>query len=79
MRTLAERIEQLSVQARELQKRLAELIEGHYPQLFAAVGVGPQSAAVLLIAMGDNADRLRGEASFAALCGASPVEYSSGG
>ncbi|WP_344585431.1 IS110 family transposase, partial [Streptomyces lunalinharesii] len=42
-------------------------------------GVGPQSAAVLLIAMGDNADRLRGEASFAALCGASPVEYSSGG
>ncbi|MFI0914881.1 MULTISPECIES: transposase [Streptomyces] len=28
--------------------------------------------------MRDNADRLRGEASFAALCGASPVEYSSG-
>ncbi|MFD5699005.1 transposase [Streptomyces lasiicapitis] len=32
----------------------------------------------MLITIGDNADRLRGEASFAALCGASPVEYSSG-
>ncbi|WP_342456896.1 IS110 family transposase [Streptomyces sp. WZ-12] len=78
LRTLAERIEQLNVQARELQQRVSELIEGHYPQLCAAVGVGPRSAAVLLGAMGDNAGRLRGEASFAALCGASPVEYSSG-
>ncbi|WP_406502940.1 IS110 family transposase [Streptomyces sp. NBC_00212] len=78
LRTLAERIEQLTVQARELERRLAELIERHYPQLLAVAGVGPHSAAVLLITMGDNADRLRGEASFAALCGASPVEYSSG-
>ncbi|GAA3196855.1 MULTISPECIES: IS110 family transposase [Streptomyces] len=78
LRTLAERIQQLNVQARELQQRLSELIEEHYPQLIATVGFGPQSAAVLLIAMGDNADRLRGEASFSALCGASPVEYSSG-
>ncbi|MEU9406624.1 IS110 family transposase [Streptomyces sp. NPDC048281] len=77
--TLAERIEQLDVQARELQQRLSELIEGHYPKLIDAVGVGPHSAAALLVAMGDNAGRLRGEASFAALCGASPVEYSSGG
>lgn len=50
---------------------------GH-PRLIDAVGIGPHSAAVLLTATGDNSDRLRGEASFAALCGASPVEYSSG-
>ncbi|WP_078628791.1 transposase [Streptomyces sp. NRRL F-2664] len=41
-------------------------------------GVGPDSAAILLVTGGDNHDRLRDEASFAALCGASPVEHSSG-
>lgn len=79
LRSLAERIEHLTVQSQELERRLAEVIESHYPSLLAAAGVGPRSAAVLLITMGDNVDRLRGEASFAALCGASPVEYSSGG
>lgn len=66
------------MQARVLEHRLSELIRCHYPRLVDAVGIGPHSAAVLLTAMGDNSDRLRGEASFAALCGASPVEYSSG-
>lgn len=78
LRVLAERIEQLRMQARVLEHRLSELIRCHYPRLVDAVGIGPHSAAVLLTAMGDNSDRLRGEASFAALCGASPVEYSSG-
>ncbi|MFI6063618.1 transposase [Streptomyces sp. NPDC051286] len=41
-------------------------------------GVGPDSAAALLIAAGDNPERLTSEASFAALCGTSPVEASSG-
>ncbi|MFB6962235.1 transposase [Streptomyces sp. NPDC056309] len=41
-------------------------------------GVGPDTAATLLIAAGDNPDRMGNEASFAALCGVSPVEASSG-
>ena len=41
-------------------------------------GVGPDNAAAVPIAAGDNPDRLRGEASFAALCGVSPLEASSG-
>lgn len=41
-------------------------------------GVGPDSAAALLIAAGDNPERLGREASFSALCGASPIEASSG-
>ncbi|GAA3845207.1 hypothetical protein GCM10022380_74190 [Amycolatopsis tucumanensis] len=41
-------------------------------------GVGPDTAATLLIAAGDNPERLRSEASFAPLCGVSPVEASSG-
>jgi transposase len=38
----------------------------------------PDTAAALLIAAGDNPERLHNEASFAALCGTSPVEASSG-
>ncbi|MFI1678082.1 transposase [Streptomyces sp. NPDC020607] len=43
----------------------------------APPGIGPDSAVTLLITMGDNPERVHTEASFAALCGASPVEYSS--
>ena len=37
-----------------------------------------QTAAQLLVTAGDNPDRLHSEAAFAAVCGASPVEASSG-
>jgi len=40
--------------------------------------VGVHTAARLLLTAGDNPTRLRSEAAFAALCGASPVEASSG-
>ncbi|MFI6471266.1 transposase [Streptomyces sp. NPDC050516] len=76
---LAQRIGQLKGQIRDLERRLAELVGRHFPQLLVPVGIGPDSAATLLIAMGDNPERLRSEASFASLCGVSPVEYSSGG
>ena len=36
-------------------------------------GIGLDNAAALLIATGDNPDQLRSEASFAALCGVSPL------
>ena len=41
-------------------------------------GIGPDTAAALLIAAGDNPDRLRSETSFAALCSGSPQQASSG-
>jgi transposase len=75
---LAQRIGQLSEQIREVDTRLARLVKGHAPQLLEAVGIGPDTAVALLIAVGDNPERLRSEASFAALCGVSPVERSSG-
>nr|WP_307058482.1 IS110 family transposase [Streptomyces achromogenes] len=78
LRMLAERIEQLTGQINELNQRLTQLVEHHAPQLLERVGIGPDSAVTLLITMGDNPERLNTEASFAALCGASPVEYSSG-
>ncbi|WP_063738806.1 IS110 family transposase [Streptomyces flaveolus] len=78
LRMLAERIEQLTRQINELNQRLTQLVEHHAPQLLVPMGIGPDSAVTLLITMGDNPERLNTEASFAALCGVSPIEYSSG-
>jgi transposase len=75
---LAHRIKQLTAETTALTRRIAAIIQAHNPKLLELTGVGPDSAATLLIAAGDNHDRLRDEASFAALCGVSPVERSSG-
>ncbi|MFD9781493.1 IS110 family transposase [[Kitasatospora] papulosa] len=75
LRLLAQRIEHLTGQIRALERRLTGLLEHYFPQLLVPVGIGPDSAAALLIAMGDNPERLSSEASFAGLCGVSPVEY----
>jgi transposase len=48
------------------------------PRLLERHRVGVQTAAQLLITAGDNPDRLHSEAAFAAICGASPVQASSG-
>ena len=46
--------------------------------MLSAPGIGPEVASSLLVAAGDNPERMRTEGSFAALCGVSPVEASSG-
>ncbi len=48
------------------------------PRLVEAVGIGPDTAAELLLAAGDNTDRIRSESAFAKLCGVSPIPASSG-
>ncbi|WP_434097838.1 IS110 family transposase [Streptomyces mirabilis] len=75
---LAHRTGQLSEEIRDVEARLARLVECHAPQLLDVVGIGPDTAVTLLITVGDNPERLDSEASFAALCGVSPVERSSG-
>lgn len=75
---LAQRIGQLTDQIQDREGRLARLVERHAPQLLNVVGIGPDTAVTLLITMEDNPERLSSEASFAALCGVSPVERSSG-
>lgn len=78
LRLLAQRIQQLTVEVKELARRITAAVRRCHPQLLDVIGVGPDSAAALLIAAGDNPERLSSEASFAALCGVSPVEQSSG-
>ncbi|WP_254397833.1 IS110 family transposase [Streptomyces sp. AC558_RSS880] len=78
LRLLARRIQHLTEEIDDLNQRLTEAVKASSPGLLDARGVGPDSTAALLIAAGDNPERLTSEASFAALCGTSPVEASSG-
>ena len=78
LRELALRVRYLEEQVDRLDATLAPLVQVTCPALVARFGVGPQTAAALLVAAGDNPERLRDEAAFAALCGTSPVEASSG-
>lgn len=78
LKSLARRHQQLSAEIAELETMLTPLVAETNPALFAAKGIGPITAAQLLITAGDNPERLRNEAAFAALCGASPIPASSG-
>jgi transposase len=75
---LARRILQLNKEIDDLVQQITDTITLHCPTLLTRRGIGPDNAAALLIAAGDNPDRLRSEASFAALCGVNPLEASSG-
>jgi transposase len=48
------------------------------PRMLEAFGVGFDTAAEMLIAAGDNNDRVRDEAAFAKLCGVCPIPAGSG-
>jgi transposase len=78
LRGLARRIQHLTDEIEELGRQLAAVVNRHAPELLESRGIGPDSAAALLITAGDNPERLDSEASFAALCGVSPIEASSG-
>ena len=78
LRLLGRRILALTSEIRDLEHRITTAVTSHTPTLLGRQGIGPDNASALLIAAGDNPDRLRSEASFAALCGVSPLEASSG-
>ena len=75
---LARRYRTLSAEIDKLTSEIAGLCAQANPALLGACGVGPDVAATLLITAGDNPNRIANQAAFAALCGASPVEASSG-
>jgi transposase len=78
LRGLARRHRMLDSEVRELQAELEQLTALAAPRLLAQHSVGPQTAAKLLSLAGDDPNRLRSQSAFAALCGTSPVEASSG-
>ncbi|MGH3523363.1 MAG: transposase, partial [Mycobacterium sp.] len=78
LRSLARRWQHLDAEIKDHEKLLTELTTALTPQLVDAFGVGPDTAAELLIVAGDNIDRVRSEAAWARLCGVAPIPASSG-
>lgn len=78
MRSVARRYLALSEEIASLGSELGRIVAKAAPGLVAAKGIGTETAAVLLMAAGDNPERLRSEAAFAHLCGAAPIPASSG-
>jgi transposase len=78
LRMLARRAITLEEEITEIDAILKPLVKETAPELVATLGVGSDAASALLVAAGDNPGRLRSEAAFAHLCGASPLDASSG-
>jgi len=78
LRSVARRHEALSEEIAELDAQLERLVAEVAPALISRPAIGTHHAATLLVLAGDNPQRLNNEASFASLCGVSPIEASSG-
>ena len=78
IRTLGRRVLDLETDAQHLDRLIDDLVQRTAPSLLDVYGVGTHTAAILLVAAGDNPDRLKSEAAFAHLCGVAPLPASSG-
>ena len=78
LRVLGERCAALDTEVARLDAELDRLTAQAAPRLRQLCGVGPEIAGALLVAAGDNPGRLHREAAFSMLCGASPIQASSG-
>src|SRR5579863_5570061 len=76
--SLAHRIQALEHELTDLDEKINSLLADTAPELLAVFGVGPDTAAALLVTAGDNPERVRSEAAFAHLCGVAPIPASSG-
>ena len=78
LRSLARRIQSLDEEIDSLNAVLRPMVEETAPALVALSGVGIDCASALLVAAGDNPERLHSERTFAHLCGTAPIDASSG-
>jgi transposase len=78
LQMLGRRMLLLDDQIKQVERRLGELVKQTSPGLLAIYGVGADTGASLLVAAGDNPERLRSEAAWAHLCGVAPIQASSG-
>lgn len=76
--TLARRIQALEREIDELDVLIAGLVKQIAPGLLTVYGVGTDVAAAILVAVGDNPERIRTEAAFAKMCGVAPLPANSG-
>jgi transposase len=78
LRSLAARWLDLHKEIKVHSAHLKAITREAVPEMVAAFGVGADIAAQMLITAGDNHERVRSEAAFAKLCGASPLPAGSG-
>jgi transposase len=78
LRELGRRAQFLDAQLKRLDELIVPLVTARASSLPALHGIGPDTAALLLIAAGDHPGRLRSEAAWAHLCAAAPIPASSG-
>jgi transposase len=78
LRQLARRAQSFDAEIADINALLEPLVAATAPELLAIDGVGTDVASALLVAAGDNPERLRSERSFAHLCGVAPLDASSG-
>jgi len=78
MHTLGRRVVDIDTDCARLHGELTDLVKAAAPTLLELPGVGTHTAALLLAAAGDNAERITSEAAFAHLCGVAPIHASSG-
>ena len=76
--TLARRIHGLDAELELLDTQIEPLVKATAPALLDIYGCGFDTAAILLVAAGDNAARIRSEAAWAKLCGVAPIPAMSG-
>jgi transposase len=77
LRSLARRVQQLTVEERELAREIKTLTQTLAPQLLDQPGVGPLLAAQVVLSW-SHQGRLTSEAAFARLAGVAPIPASSG-
>lgn len=77
LKSCARRVLALNEEAAELEQAISALVQELAPSLLAQRGIGPISAAQLLISW-SHPGRIRSEAAFARLAGTAPIPASSG-
>jgi hypothetical protein len=78
LRELGRRAQFPGRQLERLDEMMVPLVTAHAPRLLTLHGVGPDTAALLLVAAGGHPERLRSEAAWAHLCATAPIPASSG-
>jgi len=78
LRSLAKRWLALDSESRELAALIEDLVTTAAPHLIEPFGIGVDTAAEILIVVGDNPERIKSGAALAKLAGISPIPASSG-
>ncbi len=78
LRSVAERIRALEAELAKLDRELDRLVAAAAPRTLSLLGVSTQNGGQLLVTAGQKIERLRSEAAFAHICGASPIPASCG-